>query len=58
MKFLFLIICVHIKSVLGDEVEKVVVSNRLDSSPCVLVTSEYGCIAQKKKEYKASLVAG
>ncbi|CAE7359646.1 HSP81-2 [Symbiodinium sp. KB8] len=30
------------KEVLGDKVEKVVVSNRLEKSPCVLVTGEYG----------------
>ena len=46
-------VCVHIKSVLGDEVEKVVVSNRLDSSPCVLVTSEYGWTANMQRIMKA-----
>jgi len=46
-------VCTHIKSVLGDEVEKVVVSNRLDSSPCVLVTSEYGWTANMQRIMKA-----
>jgi len=46
-------VCTHIKSILGDEVEKVVVSNRLDSSPCVLVTSEYGWTANMQRIMKA-----
>ena len=35
-------LCELIKSTLDDKVEKVVVSNRLATSPCVLVTGEYG----------------
>merc|ERR1711861_83541 len=35
-------LCKLIKEVLGEKVEKVVVSNRINESPCVLVTSEYG----------------
>ena len=31
------------KEVLGDKVEKVMVSDRIVDSPCVLTTSEYGC---------------
>merc|ERR1711948_69875 len=31
------------KEVLGDKVEKVVISSRMADSPCVLTTSEYGC---------------
>jgi molecular chaperone HtpG len=46
-------VCTHMKSVLGDEVEKVVVSNRLDSSPCVLVTNEYGWTANMQRIMKA-----
>ena len=46
-------VCAHMKSVLGDEVEKVVVSNRLDSSPCVLVTNEYGWTANMQRIMKA-----
>ena len=45
--------CEYIKSILGDSIEKVVVSNRLDSSPCVLVTNEYGWTANMQRIMKA-----
>merc|ERR1711998_422725 len=35
-------LCTLIKEVLEDKVEKVVVSNRLENAPCVLVTGEFG----------------
>merc|ERR1719329_1379460 len=35
-------LCKLMKDVLGDKVEKVGVGTRIDDSPCVLVTSEYG----------------
>merc|ERR1712137_1393493 len=35
-------LCKLVKEVLGDKAEKVVVSDRLTSSPCCLVTGEYG----------------
>jgi molecular chaperone HtpG len=46
-------VCKFMKETLGDDIEKVVVSNRLDSSPCVLVTSEYGWTANMQRIMKA-----
>merc|ERR1719424_1145549 len=46
-------LCKLIKDVLGDKVEKVQVSSRIDESPCVLVTSEYGWTANMERIMKA-----
>jgi molecular chaperone HtpG len=35
-------LCNTVKDALGDKVEKVVVSNRITDSPCVLVTGQFG----------------
>ncbi|KAJ7774702.1 heat-shock protein 90 [Mycena metata] len=35
-------LCTTVKDALGDKVEKVVVSNRITDSPCVLVTGQFG----------------
>ena len=35
-------LCRVVKGALGDKVEKVVVSNRITDSPCILVTGQYG----------------
>ena len=35
-------LCNMFKEVLGDKIEKAVISNRLSDSPCILVTGEYG----------------
>ena len=46
-------VCIFMKSVLEEDVEKVILSNRLDSSPCVLVTSEFGWTANMQRIMKA-----
>merc|ERR1711934_1103743 len=42
-----------IKEVLEDKVEKVVVSNRIEDSPCCLVTGEYGYSANMERIMKS-----
>jgi len=46
-------LCKLMKDVLGDKVEKVVVSHRISESPCVLVTSEHGWTANMERIMKA-----
>lgn len=46
-------LCKLMKEVLQDKVEKVMVSNRVHDSPCVLVTSEYGWTANMERIMKA-----
>ena len=46
-------LCKLMKDVLGDNIEKVVVSTRIDESPCVLVTSEHGWTANMERIMKA-----
>ena len=46
-------LCKLMKDVLGEKVEKVVVSHRISESPCVLVTSEHGWTANMERIMKA-----
>jgi molecular chaperone HtpG len=46
-------LCIKMKEVLGEEVEKVIVSSRLEKSPCVLVTGAYGWTANMERLVKA-----
>ena len=43
----------HIKEVLSDNIDKVEVSSRLDDSPCVLTSSEYGHTANMSRIMRA-----
>merc|ERR1711865_1111323 len=52
-KAAFEVLCRLMKDILGDKVEKVLVSDRIVDSPCVLVTGEYGWSANMERIMKA-----
>ncbi len=45
-------LCTHIKSILGNKIEKIVISKRLIDSPCALSTSEFGWSARMEQIMK------
>merc|ERR1712160_134011 len=46
-------LCKKVKEVLGDKVEKVILSDRIVTSPCCLVTNEFGWSANMERIMKA-----
>jgi len=46
-------VCKKIKEILDTKVEKVIIGDRMEDSPCVLVTSEFGWTANMERIMKA-----
>ena len=45
-------LCDHIKSILGDKIQKIVISSRMVDSPCALSTAEFGWSARMEQIMK------
>jgi molecular chaperone HtpG len=49
----FKTLCEYFKNILGDDIDKVIISNKLADSPCVLSTGEFGWSANMQRIVKA-----
>jgi molecular chaperone HtpG len=49
-------LCKAIKDTLGDNVEKVKLSNRITDSPCVLVTGQFGWLFYMERIVTAQML--
>lgn len=46
-------VCEYFKTILNDSVEKVIISNKLDNSPCILSTSDFSWSSNMQRIMKA-----
>jgi molecular chaperone HtpG len=46
-------LCTTVKDALNDKVEKVIVSNRITDSPCILVTGQFSWSSNMERIVKA-----
>ena len=53
MDYVYSVCRSYLSQTYGSDVEKVVISNRLESTPCVLVTSQFGYSANMERIMKA-----
>ena len=52
LKKSFAPLCDHIKSILGNKIQKIVISSRMVDSPCALSTAEFGWSARMEQIMK------